>query len=131
MNLPYSSMLVALNENLKIYVQPRKRKNRFLSYFLCASVAGCIASVITNPLDVVKTRLQTQNMTAGLVSDTSDEVMVNVKYRDIWSSTKLMIMKEGLRSFSRGVGPRALQASTSSALSWVTYEFIKHLFLLS
>ncbi len=129
MNLPYSSMLVALNENLKIYVQPKKHKHKFLLYFVCASVAGTIASVVTNPLDVVKTRLQTQNMAAGLTKDTSDEVMVGVKYRDILSSAKTMIKEEGTRSFSRGIVPRVLQASTSSALSWVTYEFVKHLFL--
>lgn len=122
-------MLVALNENLKIYVQPKKHKHRFFMYFLCASIAGSIASIVTNPLDVVKTRLQTQNMTAGLTKDTSDEVLIGVKYRDILSSAKTMIKKEGIRSFSRGVLPRAMQASTSSALSWVTYEFIKHLFL--
>lgn len=42
MNLPYASMLVALNENLKIYFKPKTRKHKFFCYFLCAATAGIL-----------------------------------------------------------------------------------------
>ncbi len=128
MNLPYSSMMVTFNENLKIWVKPQKRKYKFLSYFACASVAGTIASIITNPMDVIKTRLQTQSTSAGVEADVCDEV-INVKYRDFLSAVRTMVKEEGLKCFGRGVLPRAMQASMSSALSWVSYEFIKSFFL--
>ena len=42
MNLPFSSLLVALNENFKIFIKPEKRSHKFAWYFACASTAGII-----------------------------------------------------------------------------------------
>lgn len=44
-------------------------------YFMCAWLAGCVAAVVTNPLDVTKTRLQTQHMEMSCVkSEDSKEL---------------------------------------------------------
>lgn len=37
----------------------KKSEHNFVSHFGCAALAGCIAVCIMNPLDVVKTKLQT------------------------------------------------------------------------
>ena len=40
MNAPYSITTIVVNENLKKVVEPKKREYKFLSYFLCAAIAG-------------------------------------------------------------------------------------------
>jgi hypothetical protein len=54
-----------VNENIKKVVEPKKRKFTFLSYFFCAAIAGSVASFITCPMDNIKTKLQTQNLTSS------------------------------------------------------------------
>ena len=57
MNMPYAAVVVSVNENLKTYVKPQERSNQHAWYFFCAGVAGGVAAFVTNPLDVVRTRL--------------------------------------------------------------------------
>lgn len=57
MNFPFNAIVVCANENLKTWIKPWERSNPHFWYFLCAGVAGGIAGMLTNPLDVVKTRL--------------------------------------------------------------------------
>lgn len=128
-NLPYSAMVVNFNENLKTLIKPHKRNYKFFYYFICASISGVIASILTNPLDVIKTRLQTQNTVAGVEADIIFDDVVHAKYASIVSTYQQIKVKEGLGGFVKGTFPRAMQASMSSALSWVSYEIIKHYFL--
>lgn len=67
MNVPFGSILVASNESIKTLLGIQRRTDRASLpwYFLSAGVSGAVASAATQPLDVVKTRLQTQDLLAG------------------------------------------------------------------
>mmetsp|Transcript_8419 Transcript_8419/g.27576 ORF Transcript_8419/g.27576 Transcript_8419/m.27576 type:complete len:381 (-) Transcript_8419:156-1298(-) len=64
MNMPYGSISVATNEYLKTTWRTKDRGEGLPVHLLLAAggVAGSVASFATTPLDVVKTRLQTQGL---------------------------------------------------------------------
>eukprot|EP00903_Cladosiphon_okamuranus_P011371 g10719.t1 len=63
MNIPYGCVMVAVNESLKRALRPAGDYDT-QTFLLAGSGAGAVAAAATNPLDVVKTRLQTQALRA-------------------------------------------------------------------
>lgn len=61
MNIPFGGVMVAVNESVKKVLNPSGEHSVSTS-MIAGSIAGGIAAAATTPLDVVKTRLQTQNL---------------------------------------------------------------------
>lgn len=59
-NLPNAMITVSANENLKKVYSRLFGEHTLLSYFACAGTAGVLCSLITTPLDNIKTRLNVQ-----------------------------------------------------------------------
>lgn len=77
-------------------------------------IAGACSSVITTPIDTVKTRLQVMdNYGVGRPS--------------VLKTTKTLLEEDGLWGFYRGFGPRFLNMSLYGTTMIVTYELIKRL----
>ncbi|KAK7303633.1 hypothetical protein RJT34_14544 [Clitoria ternatea] len=77
-------------------------------------VAGACSSVITTPIDTVKTCLQVMdNYGSGRPS--------------VLKTTKTLLQEDGMWGFYRGFGPRFLNMSLYGTTMIVTYELIKRL----
>jgi solute carrier family 25 folate transporter 32 len=76
-------------------------------------LAGAIVTFLTNPLDVVRTRLQTQSMKAE-----------SYQYSSAWHTVQEMWRGEGYRAFFKGTTPRLTQWVIFSSASAFAYEFV-------
>ncbi|EWG38254.1 hypothetical protein FVEG_14853 [Fusarium verticillioides 7600] len=74
--------------------------------FTSAMFAGAACSIVSNPFDAVKTRIQLQPL----------------EYRNIWHAWYKMVTHEGIRSLWDGLALRMSRKAMSSALAWTVYE---------
>ena len=80
---------------------------------VCGAAAGGLATLATNPMDVVKTRMMTRADPAA-----ADGVI---------RLARNMYASEGPSAFFRGVKPRLLHKVPSSTLFWLLYEAFRKL----
>ncbi|XP_040335783.1 mitochondrial glycine transporter isoform X2 [Herpailurus yagouaroundi] len=74
--------------------------------FSCGIFAGILASLVTQPADVIKTHMQ----------------LTPVKFRWIGQAVTLIFKDYGLRGFFQGGVPRALRRTLMAAMAWTVYE---------
>ena len=115
MNVPYSGCYFTSYEILKKYLLPDNVEHSNLVNCIAGGGAGIFSAALTNPLDVARTRLQTQ-------VDVSGE---NIKYRNMHHAVRILWKEEGIRGFTAGILPRMAFHSTTAAICWVTYEYVK------
>jgi solute carrier family 25 folate transporter 32 len=86
-----------------------------LTHLLCAAGSGMLATTITNPISMVKTRLQLQ----GKEIQTQQRM-----YTGVVDAFTRIAKEEGVISFYRGLGPSLVLVS-NGALQFMCYEELK------
>lgn len=76
-------------------------------------LAGALAGAITNPLDILVCRFQTQGEPR--------------KYENIRHAFSCILREEGPKGFARGLVPRVLWLAPYAGLQFAAYEFLKSL----
>ena len=74
--------------------------------FPCGMVSGVLASIITQPFDVIKTRMQVKPQTYPTLRDTLTTT----------------IRQSGLKGLFTGFVPRATRRTLMAAFTWAFYE---------
>ncbi|KAH7365341.1 hypothetical protein KP509_18G021700 [Ceratopteris richardii] len=119
MNAPYTATHFATYEAVKaglknLWPERTKEENLFM-HLTAGGAAGALASAVTTPLDVVKTRLQCQGVDGA-------ERFATSSIQDVIRS---IVKKEGPRALLRGMKPRVLYNTPAAAICWSTYEASK------
>ncbi len=106
---PFSGLYLMFYTQLKHHLPTEDTKDRSsLANFSCGLVAGFLASTVTHPADVVKTKMQL--------------------HPSLYSSVRVTVFKvmtlSGPRGFLVGLAPRMLRRTLMAALAWTVYEEI-------
>jgi solute carrier family 25 iron transporter 28/37 len=137
MNVPFGATFVATNEVMKRLFRlsesgkPSEKLRVLPWYFVSAGMSGAVAALVTQPFDVIKTRLQTQDVlercykTEGCLAEPCRPEQVP-RYSGFAGALQVLYTEEGLRGFFRGAHMRMAVQIPSGALAWGTYEFIKN-----
>jgi len=103
---------------LNEHFNPQGHDNVWYIHLSAAAVAGIATGTATNPIWLVKTRLQLDRNKAS--SDPSR----GRQYRNSWDCIKQTVRHEGIRGLYRGLSASYLGV-TESTLQWVLYERTK------
>jgi solute carrier family 25 iron transporter 28/37 len=114
-SIPFQMIQFTAYEYACKVLNPSKEYNP-TTHIISGGIAGGLASLITNPFDVVKTLLQT-----GPAS--TDPVLRNVK--GLGDAIKVIFKKHGPAGFMRGANARLVANVPATAAAWTTYEFLK------
>ncbi|KAG9298263.1 hypothetical protein G9A89_002751 [Geosiphon pyriformis] len=90
---------------------------------IAGAVAGCVSSVVTCPLDVVKTRLQNQANAVGYGCERHQTGAP--LYKGTGGTLRRIWREEGIRGLYRGLGPTMYGYLPTWAIYFTAYDYFK------
>lgn len=105
---PFAGIYVYFYENLKQILTDSYSLSRTTTNMSSGILAGLAATVLTNPFDLIKTRIQLDKK----------------QYPNLIRGVLRVLKEDGVPGFFRGMLPRLIRKSISSAISWTVYEEI-------
>ncbi|XP_065846629.1 mitochondrial glycine transporter-like isoform X2 [Oscarella lobularis] len=107
-DVPFSALYLMFYNRIKTAIKSNTDSLPSLVNFSSGLVSGILASIVTHPADVLKTRLQTE---------TSHRL---TSFQTIY----IIISREGLLAFYKGLLPRIVRRTATASISWTIYEEI-------
>lgn len=107
---PFSGIYLMFYTQMKKHCPTGWKEGQFSSLILfsCGVVSGCLASLLTQPADVIKTQVQL--------------------FPECYGKTSVAVLQvykvHGLNGYFRGLAPRLLRRTLMSAMSWTIYEHV-------
>lgn len=116
MNVPFQIVHFSLYEQLQNLLNFEREYNP-ISHIVSGGIAGSVAALATNPFDVCKTLLNTQEVCchSGKAVD-----------RGFLTAARTVVACRGWSGFFRGAQARMVFQMPSAAISWSVYEFFKY-----
>ncbi|CAN8072024.1 unnamed protein product [Agarophyton chilense] len=114
MNVPFAAVYVSAYEAVKRALRAQQEEELSArKHCVAGAAAGGLAAATTNPLDVARTRLQTQGEVGAR------------RYGGLTDALRRIAVEEGARGLLSGVRARVLFHAPAAAICWTTYELSK------
>jgi hypothetical protein len=123
---PFSAIYFMTFEAAKKML-PQDQPPSFSQTLGCAGVANGIAGLATNPLELVKTRLQVQRAVLTVGSGTAVSQQFSYSYVGLLAGLKDIVQRDGIAGLWRGVGARVLYTAPNAALTMAFFDSLKRL----
>mmetsp|Transcript_2800 Transcript_2800/g.5164 ORF Transcript_2800/g.5164 Transcript_2800/m.5164 type:complete len:175 (-) Transcript_2800:14-538(-) len=117
MNVPFMSVHFMAYEFLKETFETMAEESKMIDehnpivHLTAGAGAGALGGLVSNPFDVVKTRIQTASL--------PNEI------RSMYGAFNYILKSEGMQGFTNGFSARMLYFAPSAAITWTTYEAMK------
>ncbi|MCO5574171.1 hypothetical protein L7F22_027953 [Adiantum nelumboides] len=111
--IPYAGIDLAAYETLKNMSRqwlPEKHEPGPLVQLCCGMVSGALGATCVYPLQLVRTRLQAQQMNSA------------TRYKGMVDVFKRTFREEGLRAFYKGLLPNLLKVVPAASITYIAYE---------
>jgi len=128
-DLPFSAIYFTTYELSRNYqkklinhnnVSGVKKKLTPINNLIAGGISGAIGTILTIPIDVIKTNLQTQDLLPKNQR----------RFHGIFSAIKYIVNTEGYRGLTKGLGTRLIHIVPSAGISFASYEYIKKALVL-
>jgi solute carrier family 25 iron transporter 28/37 len=139
MNIPHGATVVIVNESTRTFLR-RDQKLSLANSMVAGSLAGAVAAMVTCPLDVIKTRLQTIDLapcpapSSANITPPCQQPIVSSRaaageaghgITAMISIARGIFIAEGIKGLLRGLVPRMMTQAPAAAISWTAYEAAK------
>ena len=94
-----------------------------LGYLTMGAMSKIVATTVTYPLQVIKSRLQQRSQTTEL-SLTGEVEIVKRQYNGVIDCIRRIWVNEGIIGFFKGCLPNAIRVAPSAAITFVVYESV-------
>nr|KYP67564.1 hypothetical protein KK1_023908 [Cajanus cajan] len=120
-DLPFDAIQFCIYEQIRIgYMLAARRNLNDPENAIIGAFAGALTGAITNPLDVIKTRLMVQlSFPIFLLKGSANQ------YKGIADCVQTIIKEEGPRAFLKGIGPRVLWIGIGGSIFFGVLESTK------
>lgn len=105
---PYSGLYLMFYTQLKNMAAKTEAINNSSApiHFSCGILAGILASTVTQPPDVIKTKMQ----------------LYPNEFNSIFNATFFVYKKYGILGYFKGIVPRMLRRTLMTTMAWTVYE---------